>query len=211
MRCITPQNLLASAIASTCLLWTPSIISIYSPDSAIAQNQNSQTNLAEWKTFTYQSNGFKNTFPSRPVELSLPTKPGIRDARLFMQARFVNPEVITVYGVAVINFISDLNSPDTSKLLLSVCQSALPQEFKLASQRNVSLERYQGIEIEGTSPAGELQIGRCYAIANKMYMLITLSKPLNLGLVPTAKVSTQSPIVRTKDIDFFLNSFQLVK
>ncbi|BBC26098.1 hypothetical protein [Pseudanabaena sp. ABRG5-3] len=211
MRCITPQNLLASAIASTCLLWTPSIISIYSPDSAIAQTQNSQTNLANWKTFTYQSNGFKSAFPSSPVEISLPTQQGMRDARLFMQMRLVNPEVITVYGVAVIDFISDLNGSDTSKLLLSVCKSSLPQGFKVTSQSNVSLSRYQGIEIEGGTPTGDLQIGRCYAVANKMYMLITLSKPFNLGLVPAAKVGTQSPIVRTKDIDFFLNSFQLVK
>lgn len=211
MRCVTPQNFLASAVASICLLWTPAIISVYAPDSAIAQTNNSQTNLADWKTFTYQANGFKSAFPSSPVEISLPTQQGMRDARMFMQMRLVTSEVITIYGVAVIDFISDLNSPDTSNLLLSVCKSSLPQGFKVTSQRNVSLDRYQGIEIEGKTPTGDLQIGRCYAVANKMYMLLTLSKPFDLGLVPTSKGGTQSPIVRTKDIDFFLNSFQLIK
>lgn len=209
-----PQtHILASAIFSSFYLWISPVAALSHSHIVIAQSQSqsTQTNLLDWKPFIDNAGGFKILLPSKPVEFAVPITKEIKDGRMFMQMRLVTSETLTVYAIAAVDFAVDVSSPEVSNKILLSCKQSFGKDLKISNQKSISLDGYHGTEVVGKSDEGGLQISRCYIVGQKFYMLIALTKPFHLDLFPVPRNTSKLSIERTKDMDVFFDSLQLLK
>ncbi|MGB8260698.1 MAG: hypothetical protein WCE75_10125, partial [Terracidiphilus sp.] len=149
------------------------------------------TQTAEWKTYTYASDGFSISFPTAPdvKKQNVPTQKGTFELRAYVS----QPGESALY-VGVCDYGTAVEGRDPDDVLAGAQDGALQNvQAKLTTGRKFTFGIYHGVEFEGDSATMHFS-ARIYLVGTTLYQTLVAS--------PVARPYGETPR--------FLNSFQLI-
>jgi hypothetical protein len=159
------------------------------------------TTACQWEI--YEVADFKAKFPSKPTYESQVVNSAVGNLTMHIhtyQAVDSETEDNLVYGVISTEYPDSIIDSNNPELMSSMFRSAIDGAVesvkgKLLTEKNITLDKYQGREIKVDYDNGAAFIRmRLYIVKNKMYILQTI---------------TYSAKDNNASINEFLNSFQL--
>jgi hypothetical protein len=183
-------GILLIAVAVVALGIAASLDAQTAPTPSAAAPASPIAHAAEWKTYSYPSDGFSVSFPSQPQlkKNFLDTKTGEIEVRTYLA--ILQP----AWVVTVIDYGKQATNADPDTLLQLGKQGALTSSnAHLLSEKKITLNGNHGLEFEAESSIAHFYL-RIYLVGGTLYQTMVVSDPSDKS-AETAR---------------FLDSFQLI-
>ncbi|MEL6321863.1 MAG: hypothetical protein AAFQ57_14635 [Cyanobacteria bacterium J06626_14] len=175
----------------------------------VAQAQERSAALSNWVEFSSINEGFSVSMPSAPVEMDIPTEPGILNPVMFMQMHLISSDQLELYGVVFTEYPEPSPSPEGISNILDSCGDFSDDGDRLINTRNLQLDQYVGRELEYQNDSGQFSVIRCYVVGRRFYGLMSRLEQFSPDLSADSILS-EEPFERTRTMNFFFNSFRLL-
>jgi hypothetical protein len=145
----------------------------------------------EWKTYSYQADGFSASYPSEPElqKRDIPT-----DAGSFELRSYIAQVAPVALFIGVCDYSTQAAGKDPDDMLQGAKNGALDKsKSHLVSEKKITLGIYHGVEFEAESDVAHFT-ARIYMVGTTLYQTLVVS-PLGKPFDGTTR---------------FLNSFQLI-